>query len=127
MKTPLRILVALGIGLFGLLTIYLSGSVIFDLFDMRAKQGNYVLFVIWANFICGFLYLAGSYALLKKEKKAIKLFRFALAILFITFLAFTIYVYMGGVHKTDTFKALSVRTGLTLIAYFTSVYTLNKK
>jgi hypothetical protein len=31
---------------FGLLTLFLSTSVIFDLFGIRAKEGNYVLFVV---------------------------------------------------------------------------------
>ncbi len=127
MKDLIRIFIALGIGVFGLLTLYLSGSVIFDLFGMRAKQGNYVLFVIWANFICGFLYIAGSYALLKQAPKAKKYFRTALIILILTFVAFGIYVYMGGIHKTDTFKALSIRTAITLITYYTSIYTIKNK
>ena len=31
---------------FGLLTLFLSTSVIFDLFGIRAKEGNYVLFIV---------------------------------------------------------------------------------
>ncbi len=125
-KDILRLLIGLGIGAFGLLTLYLSGSVIFDLFDMRAKQGNYVLFVIWANFICGFLYLAGSYGLLTKKTWTSAVFRISLGVLLLTFIAFLIYVYTGGVHKTDTFKALPVRAFITIIAYFTSIYTIKK-
>ncbi len=127
MKTIIRILVATGIIAFGLMTLYLSGSVIFDLFDMRAKQGNYVSFVIWANFICGFLYLLGGYGLLKQKPWSIVLFRYALMLLVITYMAFIIYVEKGGVHKTDTFKALAVRTGITIIAFLTSFLTINKK
>ncbi len=129
MKNLWRIMVGLGIIAFGLMTLYLSGSVIFDLFGMRAKQGNYVMFVIIANFICGFLYLIGGYKLLTLNLQAKKIFGYALLILLLTFIAFLIYVQMGGVHKTDTFKALGVRTTTTTIAYITTFYTLtiNKK
>ncbi len=44
------VLAAVLIG-FGGLTLFLSGSVILDLFDMRTKEGNYVDFVVWANFL----------------------------------------------------------------------------
>jgi predicted RND superfamily exporter protein len=52
---------------FGLLTLFLSSSVIFDLFGIRAKEGNYVLFVVWANFISSILYLFAAYGLLKSK------------------------------------------------------------
>ena len=39
---------------FGLLTLFLSTSVIFDLFGIRAKEGNYVHFVVWANSFVAF-------------------------------------------------------------------------
>ncbi len=126
MKKPIRILTAIGIGIFGLFTIYLSGSVIFDLFNMRAKQGNYVLFVIWANFICGFLYLAGSYGLLLKKYWTKKIFLISLIILLISLISFTIYVNQGGIHKVGTFKALSVRIFFTILSLLTSIYTIKK-
>ena len=50
---------------FGLLTLFLSTSVIFDLFGIRAKEGNYVLFVVWSNFISSILYLFAAYGFVK--------------------------------------------------------------
>ena len=57
MKKVLPYFLATILGAFGLLTLFLSTSVIFDLFGIRAKEGNYVLFVVWANFISSVLYL----------------------------------------------------------------------
>ncbi|HLT50779.1 MAG TPA: hypothetical protein VKZ93_02415 [Arenibacter sp.] len=68
MKRNFRYLSAVILIGFGLLTLFLSTSVIFDLFDIRAKQGNYVLFVVWSNFICSMLYLFAAYGLLGTEK-----------------------------------------------------------
>ena len=42
MKKKLHYLIALLLATFGLLTMFLSASVIFDLFGIRAKEGNYV-------------------------------------------------------------------------------------
>ena len=81
MKKFIRISIALFIGIFGVITLYLSASVIFDLFGMREKQGDYVLFVIFANFICGFLYIIGSLGLLKQKAWTKKVFLYALIIL----------------------------------------------
>ncbi len=49
------------IALFGVVTLFMSTSVIFGLFKIREKEGNYVLFVVVANFICAFLYVAAAY------------------------------------------------------------------
>ena len=49
MKKIILYLVAAMLIAFGLLTLFLSSSVIFDLFDIRSKEGNYVLFVVWSN------------------------------------------------------------------------------
>ena len=43
--------------LLGLLTLFLSSSIIFDLFEIREMEGNYVGFVVWANFISAILYI----------------------------------------------------------------------
>lgn len=53
---------------FGMLTLFLSTSVIFDLFGIRAKEGNYVLFVVWSNFISSILYLFAAYGFIKNKK-----------------------------------------------------------
>ena len=41
----LRYVLAVVLLLFGALTLFLSTSVIFDLFGVRAREGNYVLVV----------------------------------------------------------------------------------
>lgn len=65
-KIILYLVLALLAG-FGLLTLFLSTSVIFDLFGIREKEGNYVLFIVWANFISSIIYLISVYGLLKSR------------------------------------------------------------
>jgi predicted RND superfamily exporter protein len=68
MKKILPNLFATILAAFGLLTLFLSTSVIFDLFGIRAKEGNYVLFVVWSNFISSILYLFAAYGFIKVKK-----------------------------------------------------------
>ena len=59
---------AIILALFAMLTLFLSSSVIFDWFDIRAKEGNYVLFIVWVNLICSILYLIAVYGFIKRAK-----------------------------------------------------------
>ena len=112
---------------FGLLTLFLSTSVIFDLFDVRAKEGNYVLFIVWSNFISSFLYLFSVYGLLTSKKWTFRTLGLATLILALAFIGFIFYIQSGGIHESKTVGAMIFRIaltfGFTLFAYF----TLNKK
>jgi len=123
MKKLIKYIPAVFIAAFGLLTLYLSTTVILDLVGMREKQGNYVLFVIWVNFFCGLAYIAAAYGFVKSKKWTSYLLGVAMLVLMMTYFAFSNYVANGGIHKEDTFGALKFRLGVTtvfaLIAYFT--------
>ncbi len=119
-----------GIGIvltaFTLLTLFLSTSVIFDLFEIRAKEGNYVMFVVVANFISSLLYLVSISGLLKDEKWSYKPMLIAALLLVITQMVFLNYVNNGGVHETRTIGAMFFRISVTLI--FTAlIYFQTKK
>jgi hypothetical protein len=108
---------------FGLLTLFLSTSVIFDLFGIRAKEGNYVLFVVWANFISSFLYLLSAYGFIKIKSWTKVLLTIASIILIIAFVSLKIHISNGGIYETKTVSAMifrfSLTTALALIAYYT--------
>lgn len=113
--------------LFGLLTIFMGGSVIFDLFGIRAIEGNYVLFVVWANFICGFLYVISAYGLLKNIRWAAPLLGLAFIILLAAFAGLLIHIYNGGIYEKKTVGAMTFRTIITLLLYFGARYALKKE
>ncbi len=126
-KTSPRTLVVL-LSVFSLLTLFLSGSIIFDLFDIRAKEGNYVLFVVWANFICSLLYLAAVYGLVKLKSWPHKILIVAVAVLIITLLVLLIHINRGGLYETKTLGALVFRISVTLaFAFFCYRYLKRKK
>jgi len=114
------------IAAFGLLTLFLSTTVILDLVGMREKQGNYVLFVIWVNFFCGLAYVAAAYGFVKSKPWTTKLLAFAAVVLIGTFIAFKIYANAGGIHKEDTFGALLFRLGVTLVFTAIAYFTISK-
>ena len=85
MKKILQYFAAVVLTAFGLLTLFLSSSVIFDWFGIRAKEGNYVLFVVWANFISSILYLFTAYGLIKLKKWSYQLLGVSVIFLSIAF------------------------------------------
>lgn len=125
MKT-LRILLSLVLVAFGALSTFLTVSVIFDLFGIREKEGNYVLFIVWTNLICGLIYLIAAYTNLKKLPKTTILLSLAVALLVISFIALEVYISKGGIYEVKTEKAMLFRIGITTVMLLTS-YSLNKK
>jgi hypothetical protein len=113
--------------LFGLLTLFLSTSVIFDLFGIREREGNYVLFIVWANFISSILYLIAALAWIKKMKVASTLLGISTAILALGFVGLLIHINAGGLHETKTIGAMVFRTLLTLTFTIISFKTLKIK
>ena len=57
--------------LFGLLTIKSGGSVIFIDGEARQAAGNYVPFVLWFNFMAGFVYLVAGAGLFMNKQWAV--------------------------------------------------------
>ena len=112
---------------FGLLTLFLSTTIILNLIGMREKQGNYVLFVIWVNFFCGLIYVASGYGFVKAKKWTAYLLGLAIVALIITYITFNSYVANGGIHKEDTFGALKFRLGVTSLFTLIAYFTINKK
>lgn len=122
-KKILRYLSAVILIGFGLITLFLSTSIIFDLFDIRAKEGNYVLFVVVSNLISSILYLWAAYGFIKSKSWTTVLLAIASVILIISFISLKVYISNGGIYETKTVIAMIFRISLTiafaLIAYFT--------
>lgn len=120
MRTILSKITALLLALFALVTLFMSGSVLFDLFGIREKEGNYVLFVVIANFVCGLLYLAAVYGLLTQQPWTTRLLLVCVIILILTFSGLLWHIQSGGVYEEKTVKAMLFRITTTLIFTFLS-------
>ncbi len=111
---------------FTLLTLFLSSSVIFDWFGIRAKEGNYVLFVVVSNFIASLLYLTSIVALLKNKKWAFHPLGLALVILIAAQIGLHNHISAGGIYETKTVSAMYFRITLTAV-FGLLTYLLTKK
>ncbi len=117
-KVAPRILLVVVISAFALLTLFLSGSVIFDLFGIRAKEGNYVLLVVWANFISSLLYLVAAYGLVMRKRWPYKILIISVAVLSVALAGLFIHIDQGGLYETKTIGAMVFRISVTLAFTF---------
>ncbi len=111
----LKIIQTVLLSFFGLLTVFMASSVIFDLFGIREKEGNYVLFIVYTNLICGILYLLAAYTTWTKPKLSFKSLLISLSLLIIAFVAFLLYIQNGGIHEEKTVKAMLFRIVFTAV------------
>ncbi len=115
------------ITLFALITLFMSTSVIFDLFGIRAKEGNYVLFVVVSNFIAGFMYLFAAHGLFTEKKWVTKLLLITTTILIVSFVGLLIHANTGGIYEQKTIKAMLSRIGITGVFVAISWFFITKK
>lgn len=127
MKKYFPYLIAFIVAAFGLITLFLSSSIILDLFDIRAKEGNYVLFIVWANFISSILYLLASFGFIKGKEWTAKILSISLLILIVAFIGLKIHISSGGIYETKTIGAMIFRISFTLIFTAIAYFTLIKK
>jgi len=127
MKKPLIYLIAILLAALGLLTLFLSSSVIFDLFGIRAKEGNYVLFIVWANFLSSILYLVAAYGFIKNKNWTIKLLGISVMILLVAIIGLFIYINSGGIYETKTIGAMLFRMTLTIVFTALAFFMISKK
>lgn len=127
MKKALPYIFAIVLAAFGLLTLFLSGSVIFDLFGIRAKEGNYVLFVVWSNFISSTIYLFAAYGFLTTKKWTAPILGISAVILISAFIGLKIYANAGGIHEEKTLGAMIFRITVTLVFAVAAYFTITKK
>lgn len=122
----LRYAVATILAAFGFITLFMSSSVIFDLFGIRAKEGNYVLFVVISNFIAGILYLFAAFGLVNNNKWTTKPLYLSLAVLIAAYVGLFLHINTGGIYETKTIGAMAFRIALTIV-FATSAYLILKK
>ncbi len=115
MKSVILKIAAFILMLFALVTLFMSGSVIFDLFGIRAKEGNYVLFIVVSNFINGFLYLFSAYGMFLQKKWATRLLVLSTTILMLSFAGLLWHINSGRIYEQQTVNAMLFRIGITIL------------
>lgn len=97
---------------FGALTILSGGLALFGGATAQAAVGNAVPFVLWFNFLSGFVYvLAGIGIALRKPWGRMLAMALALAIITV-FALLGWYVFRGGAYETRTIGAMVLRAAV---------------
>lgn len=104
----------------------MSSSVLFDWFGIRAKEGNYVPGIVWANFVCGILYLVAAYGIIRHHIWSRFPLTIGLIILILVYIGLFIYINNGGLYETKTVGAMAFRIGVTAIFLFITSKILKK-
>jgi len=127
MKKAIPDILATILTVFGLLTLFLSTSVIFDLFGIRDREGNYVLFVVWSNFISSILYLFAAYGFLKRKKWTPTLLVISLMILLAAFIGLQYHINSGGIYEVKTLGAMIFRITVTIVFTIMAYFLISKR
>jgi hypothetical protein len=109
-KGSLRVAAALAV-LFGALTIFEGGSVLFGAGEAREAAGSYVPFVVWFNFLAGFAYVAAGAGIWGSRSWAPRLSLGIAVATLLVFGAFGAHVLSGGAYEVRTVAAMTLRTG----------------
>ena len=112
----LRIAAAVAVA-FGLLTIKEGGTVLFGSEAARLAAGQYVPFVLWFNFLAGFVYVVAGAGLWAHRRWAVWL---ALSVALGTaavFAAFGIHILFGGAFEMRTLTAMILRTAVWAVIF----------
>ena len=104
---------------FGLLTIKSGGTVLFVDGTFREEAGNYVPFVVWFNFLAGFVYLIAGGGLWMQKHWAVWISLFIVVATLVVFAILGIHILKGSMYEVRTIAAMSLRTVVwALIAMF---------
>jgi len=100
---------------FGMLTLYSGGSVLFIDGAARAAAGNYVPFVLWFNFVAGFAYIITGIGLYLWRLWALLLAVVLAAVTLLVFSAFGLHIMIGGLYEIRTIGAMTLRSMVWLV------------
>ncbi|MBL7982626.1 MAG: hypothetical protein JNL52_12540 [Flavobacteriales bacterium] len=119
-----RVILGLVIIAFGALTLFLSVSVLLDLFGIRERESPYVPAVVVANLIASLLYLPAGVGLLMKGRWTARLLAMAVVVLLVGAVFLALHIAAGGEYRTATIGALTFRTLLTSAFYLIARWAL---
>lgn len=95
---------------FGVMTVLTGGRALFGSLESRAGFGSAVPFVLWFNFLAGFVYIVAGAGLLLCRHWAVYTSLFVAVSTILVFVAFGVHVIGGGAFERRTIWALIIRS-----------------
>jgi uncharacterized membrane protein len=108
-------ILALVATIFGIVTIIVGGKTLFGGAEERAAVGNIVPFVLWFNFVAGFAYIIAGVGLFLWKRWAALLSAVIAATTIAVFIAFGIYIFLGGAFESRTVGAMIIRSAIWIV------------
>ena len=115
MRRYLIIILAAVLTIVGIVSMFMAFSVIFDLFDIRKREGNYIPMVVYGNFICSFLYLIAAWYFFKENDLSTIYLIFSVLLLLIIYAYMLYHIQSGKPYEMRTVFAMLGRTSLTIV------------
>jgi len=100
---------------FGIATVISGGKVLFGGADAQQAAGAYVPFVVWFNFLAGFLYIACGIGLFRSARWSGTLASALAAATVFIFALFGVHVWHGGPYEARTPAAMVLRSTFWLV------------
>jgi len=111
---------------FGALTVLTGGRALFGSLESRADFGNTVPFVLWFNFLAGFVYIVAGTGLLLCRRWAVYTSLFVAASTILVFVAFGVHVIGGGAFERRTIGALTIRSLFWIAVTIVSIRAMKR-
>ncbi|MBK9040614.1 MAG: hypothetical protein IPL83_15875 [Bdellovibrionales bacterium] len=111
--------------IFGIITIISGGKSLFTEVG-RIAAGNYVRFVLWFNFISGFVYVVAGVGLAQDRAWSGRLAVFLAAVISLVFVFLGIHILTGWAYEIRTVGAMVLRSGFWLIVARLSYFRFKK-
>ena len=118
--------VAIAAIVFGVVTVLTGGRALFGSLESRADFGNVVPFVLWFNFLAGFVYIVAGVGLLLCRHWAVYTSLFVAVSTILVFVAFGVHVIGGGAFERRTVFALTIRSLFWIAVTIVSIRAMKK-
>ena len=122
MRKAIKIIVLIFLIGFGGLTVFLTSSVLLDLFGIRQKEGNFVPFIVWINLFSGIGYLLTAFGIRKNNDWVMALLLLNALLLLIGTIALYFHIEAGGIYKMETVKGMIFRLVVTAVLAILTKY-----
>ena len=119
--------VAIAAVAFGVMTIISGGRALFGSMDSQASVGNAVPFVLWFNFLAGFIYILAGAGFLAHSRWAVPASLFLAVSTTLIFSAFGIHIAGGGAFEMRTIAAMTIRSLFWIAVTVFSMRTRKKQ
>jgi len=111
---------------FGVMTVLTGGRALFGSLESRAGFGNAVPFVLWFNFLAGFVYIVAGAGLLLCRHWAVYTSLFVAVSTIVVFVAFGVHVIGGGAFERRTIGALTIRSIFWITVTIVSIRAMKR-